>query len=71
MTEAQRQHWELLLEVDARGRRLTQREKDFVAGLIDGKPSREGNLTVGEMNTIRGLHRLRVEGIMDDEDDEL
>ncbi len=69
MTEAQRQHWELLLEVDDRGRRLTQREKDFVAGLIDAKPSKEGRLTVGEMNTIRGLHRVRVEGIKDDEDD--
>lgn len=69
MTEAQRQHWELLLEVDDRGRRLTQREKDFVAGLIDAKPSKEGHLTVGEMNTIRGLHRVRVEGIKDDEDE--
>ena len=69
MTEAQRQHWELLLEVDERGRRLTQREKDFVAGLIDAKPSKEGLLDIGEMNTIRGLHRRRVEGIEDDEDE--
>lgn len=67
MTEAQRQHWELLLEIDDRGRRLTRREIDFVAGLIDGQ--RRGTLNQGEMNTIRALHRKRVEGIEDGDDD--
>lgn len=60
MTEAQRQHWELVLEIDDRGRRLTREEIDFIAGLIDN--DREGSLTSGEMTRIRALHQRRVDG---------
>lgn len=58
MTDAQREHWELLLEIDDRGRKLTEEEIDFVARLIDNDC--EGALTVPEMTRIRGLHRKRV-----------
>lgn len=60
MSDAQREHWELVLEIDEKGRRLTREEIDFVAGLIDS--DREGTLTVGEMARIRALHRRRVFG---------
>jgi len=58
MTDAQREHWELVLEIDDRGRRLTREEIDFIAGLIDG--DREGTLTIGEMAKVRALHQRRV-----------
>lgn len=67
MTDAQREHWELLLEVDDLGRRLNRDEIEFVSGLIDG--DREGTLTVGEMTRIRALHRRRVENMTDEDVD--
>lgn len=67
MTESQKQHWELLLEIDDQGRRLTRDEINFVAGLIDG--DRRGHLTSGEMNKIRALHQKKVQGVLDDDDD--
>ncbi len=70
MTEAQRQHWEMLLEIDASDARFKRAEIDFIAGIIDANPSREGSLTVGEMATIRAMHRAKVQGAAD-EDDEL
>lgn len=66
MTESQRQHWELLLEVDDKGRRLDSDEIKFVGDLIDG--DREGKLTQGEMARIRALHRNKVERDEDDDD---
>lgn len=67
MSDAQREHWELVEEIDERGRRLTREEIDFIGGLIDG--DREGSLTVGEMARVRALHRHRVEQTNDDDDD--
>lgn len=67
MTEAQKQHWELLLEIDDQGRRLTRDEINFVAALIDN--DREGSLTTAEMTRIRALHRNKVQGVLDDDDD--
>jgi len=59
MSEPQKHHWDLLLEIDHRGRKLTKEEIDFVSGLIDGDC--EGKLSTGEMARIRALHRHRVE----------
>lgn len=67
MTDAQREHWELLLEVDELGRRLNREEIEFVSALIDG--DREGTLTVGEMARIRALHRRKVDPDRDDDDE--
>lgn len=67
MTDSQHEHWELVEEIDERGRRLTRDEIDFIGALIDG--DRKGTLTVGEMARIRALHRHRVEDSTEDEDD--
>ena len=66
MNDAQREHWDILLEIDDRGTRLTREEIDFVGNLIDG--NRKGTLTPGEMTRLRALHRKRVEHEAEDDD---
>jgi hypothetical protein len=71
MNESQKQHWEMLLAVDESEAPFQREEIDFVGGLIDAKPSKQGRLTQGEMATIRALHREKVERFTEDKDDEL
>lgn len=71
MNESQKQHWEMLMAVDESEARFRRDEIDFVSGIIDSKTPRYGNLTQGEMATIRALYREKVERFTEDEDDEL
>lgn len=59
----------MLLEVDESSARFTRKEINFVAGLIDAKPSKQGRLTEAEMTQIRALYRSKVERATDEDDD--
>ena len=71
MNESQKQHWEMLMAVDESDAPFRRDEIDFVSGIIDSKTPRQGNLTQGEMATIRALHREKVDRFTEDADDEL